>query len=75
MIAQKSATLVTSLNANDLVGNIQATRKATKSYIIVIGVRRGFVKSENHTKMAGVAGLEPAANPIKSSLKPLHPHK
>jgi hypothetical protein len=37
MIARKSATLVTSLNTNCLVGNISATRKATKSYIIVIG--------------------------------------
>jgi hypothetical protein len=36
MIAQKSATLVTSLNANGLVGNILAARKATKSNIIVI---------------------------------------
>jgi hypothetical protein len=40
MIAPKSATLVTSFNASGLVGNISATRKATKSYIIVI-VKRG----------------------------------
>jgi hypothetical protein len=26
-------------------------------------------------KMAGVAGLEPAANPTKMRLKPLRPHK
>jgi hypothetical protein len=37
MIAQKSATSATSLNGNGLVGNISATKKATKSYIIVNG--------------------------------------
>jgi hypothetical protein len=42
MFARKSATLVTFLNANGLVGNISATRKATKSYIIVIAGKMGL---------------------------------
>jgi hypothetical protein len=43
MIAQKSATLVTSLDTNHLIGNIQATKEATKSYVIVIGAVVGGV--------------------------------
>jgi hypothetical protein len=37
MIARKSATSATALIANDLVGNILATRKATKETFALIG--------------------------------------